>query len=307
MLSINKLLNPALIIPDLRAKTKEEAISTLVDRLFEVPEASGYRKTRKDVYGAVMERENVQTTGIGNEMAFPHARIEGWGKFAIAMAVNKEGLDFGSLDGKPVKVILLMVSSPDEPYIILQAMAAIVRVLSAINYDMSLFQQPAAAERILKMFEDADVIPPEQILARDIARPVINSVKLETSVEDATRMMHLKQADILPVVDENNVYRGEISCLDIFEYGMPDFFKQLNTISFVRHIDPFERYFRIKRNLKVRDIFTGTEPIRSGRTLIEIIFDMTVKHKAKLFVVNDEGVLEGLIDRFCIIDKILFF
>ena len=89
------------------------------------------------------------------------------------------------------------------------------------------------------------------------------------------------------------------------QYGMPDFFKQLNTISFVRHIDPFEKYFKIKRDLKVRDVFADdSKPIQKDSTLIEVIFEMTVKNKSKLFMVDEDGTLAGVIDRFCIIDKI---
>lgn len=308
MIDISKYLNSEAIIPDLKARTKEEAIRALVEKIFESKLAGDCPIDREEACEEVIKRENLQTTGIGNGLAFPHARIEGWGDFAVAMARSEEGIDFTSIDGKPAKFIFLLISSPDEPYIILQTMSAIIRFLSDMGHGENILENPVKIQEILQRFFDKDIEATEHILARDIARPVMNCVSLDTSVEEATRTMHLHRRDILPVVDKNNKFCGEISCCEIFEYGMPDFFKQLNTISFVRHIDPFEKYFKIKRDLKVRDVFTdGSKPMQKDSTLIEIIFEMTVKNKSKLFMVEEDGTLAGIIDRFCIIDKILFF
>lgn len=308
MIDISKYLNSESIIPDLKAKTKEEAIRALVDRVFEDESAQGRSLNREETYKEVIKRENLQTTGIGNGLAFPHARIEGWGDFAVAIARSEEGIDFTSIDAKPAKFIFLLISSPNEPYIILQTMSAIIRFLSDMGHGENILESPVKIQEILQRFFEKDIEATENILARDIARPVMNYVSLETSIEEVTRTMHLQRRDILPVVDDNNKFCGEISCCEIFKYGMPDFFKQLNTISFVRHIDPFEKYFKIKRDLKVRDVFTeGSKPMQKDSTLIEIIFEMTVKNKSKLFMVEEDGTLAGIIDRFCIIDKILFF
>ena len=308
MIDISKHLNSESIISDLQAQTKEDVIRVMVDKIFESEPVRKYPLGRDEVCAAIIKRENLQSTGIGNELAFPHARIEGWGNFAMSMAVSKEGIEFASIDGKPAKFIFLLISSPDEPYVILQTMSAIIRFLSDMGHGANIVEKPIKIKDILEKFLEKDIEASEQILARDIVRPEMNSVSLETSVEEVTRTMHLKRLDILPVVDNDNRFCGEISCCEIFRYGMPDFFKQLNTISFVRHIDPFEQYFRIKRDLKVKDIFTaGAKPMQKDDTLLEIIFEMTVNQKTKLFMVEEDGTLAGVIDRFCIIDKILFF
>ena len=308
MVDISKYINSESIIPDIKVKTKEEAIQILVDKIFDGKLDRECSLERHQVSQAVIKREHLQTTGIGNGLAFPHARIEGWGDLEIAIAVSKEGIDFGSFDGEPVRFIFLLISSPEKPYIVLQTMSAIIRFLNDISDEGKMLEDPVKIQRNLERFLKCDIKTTEQILAQDIARPVLDYVRLETSIEEVTRKMHLKLRDVLPVVDENNKFCGEITCLDIFEYGMPAFFKQLNTVSFVKHIDPFEKYFRIKRDLKVKDVFReGSRLIEKDSTLLEIIFEMTVKQKSKLFMVDKEGILAGVIDRFCIIDKILFF
>jgi len=308
MINIQDFLSSNLIMPDLKVDTREEAIRALIDKIFEGKPKHTYHLSRENVYEAVMERENLQTTGIGNGLAFPHARIEGWGKFEVAMAISRKGIDFSSLDSAPVNFVFLMISSPEEPYVILQAMSTVIRFLSEMKQGEGLLKSSLTVNEILLRFKEAGIDATEGILAQDIARPAAEVVTLDTSIEDVTRTMHLKRFDILPVVDDAGKFQGEISCLDIFQYGMPDFFKQLSTISFVKHIDPFEKYFRIKGDLKVKDlVLRGPSPVKRDRTLLEVIFEMTVKQKSKLFVVEDDGTLSGVIDRFCIIDKILFF
>lgn len=308
MIDITKYLNADLIIHDLGNCTREEAIEALVDKIFQGGNVSEYPLDEKNTFNAVMERENQQTTGIGNGLAFPHARIEGWNTFSIAMGISREGIEFDSLDKAPVNYVSLLISSHEEPYIILQTMSTLIRILVEDGYSKKILDEGFTSQDILNALKKVGESEEEQILASDLIRPLIDYVGLNTSVEEAARKMHLDHFDILPVIDDAGKYRGEVSCLDIFKYGMPDFFNNLNTVSFVRHIDPFEKYFRIKGDLTVKDIYKeGTSAISKDATLLEIIFEMTVKNKSKLFVVEEERTLLGVIDRFCVIDKILFF
>ncbi|MFH1837258.1 MAG: PTS sugar transporter subunit IIA [Candidatus Omnitrophota bacterium] len=308
MIDINKYVKEDHIIPDLAGVSKEEAIKRLVRVIFEGKDVPVQPIDQEHAIEAVLKREELQSTGVGDGIAFPHARISGWKEMSMAVGISREGINFGSIDDKPVNLIFLFMSPEEEPYIILQAMATISRVVTESKIADKILRGNISKEWIIEEFNRIKIKPTEQILASDIARPVVNFAKLNNPIEEATRTMHLNRLDILPVLNEKDEYCGEISCLDIFEYGMPDFFKQLNTVSFVKHIDPFEKYFKIKGDLKVSDFYKeGGSSIKDNATLLEIIFDMTVKKRSKLFVVKENGKLAGVIDRFCIIDKVLFF
>ncbi|MBN2209813.1 MAG: PTS sugar transporter subunit IIA [Sedimentisphaerales bacterium] len=56
----------------------------------------------------ILDREQLNTTGIGQCVAIPHARTEAVSDFAVAIGVCREGLDFGSLDHQPVRLIILL-------------------------------------------------------------------------------------------------------------------------------------------------------------------------------------------------------
>jgi len=304
MINLSQYINENSIIPALSVNTKEEAIAALIQKAYAGGQITNGTVSENEACAAVLQREQLKSTGIGKEMAFPHARIKGWGGLTVVVATCEEGIDFSSIDEKPVKCIFLMISSTEESYIILQAMSAIIRLFTETRR-----KEPSINfTDFLKKIPGDDIKASKHLTAKDISRPVENYVELETSLETVTRMMHFKRESVLPVVDKNHKLCGEISCYSIFDYGMPDFFKQLNTISFVRHIDPFEKYFKLQKNLTVKDVLTKEiRPVKEDATIAEIVFEMTVKKTSKLFIVNDAGALTGVIDRFSIVDQILFF
>jgi len=296
-----------MMIRKLPVCNKLEAIKILVKEVFASEKANIGGLNEKEIYENIVSRENMSTTGIGFGIAIPHSRIEGWGRFILAVGVSYDGIDFDSMDKGKAKIVFLMISSADEPYVILQTTAVIIKFLEKQGgVEVFLKKYPIfnrAKDKLSALCMDTD----EHILAKDVIRPVQACVNLNDSIETATRLMHLKHFDVLPVVDDDYNFCGQLTCLDIFQYGMPNFFNNLKTISFVRHLDPFEKYFRIHRSLKVSNFYKQTEPINQNKTLLEIIFELSIKKRSKLFVTNEHNKLIGVIDRFTIIDKILVF
>ncbi len=307
MKSINEYIDDRLIISDISAETKEEALRALVDRIFEVrPEIFSGDFAASDLYGQVLERENIQTTGMGNGIAFPHARIADFNDFVLAIGISKNGIDWKSRDDKPCHRICLMFSPILKPYLILQMMSVLASFMCEPE-NINRLTCDLSSKQIAELIKESTLVTTKMVLARDIMHPVLKTVQLETSIEEATHMMHLNRLDILPVIDDTDTLLGEISCMDIFKYGIPDFFSQLQTISFMRNLDPFEKYFKLKKDLKVRDIYSpDVNVIPKEATLMEMIFEMTTKNKLKLFVVDSDKLI-GAVDRYSIIDKILFF
>ncbi|MDD5326827.1 MAG: PTS sugar transporter subunit IIA [Phycisphaerae bacterium] len=307
MIEIGKYIRPELIIPELKCKTKQDAIEQLVTRMFYAhnPIAFGGLNLQQ-VLDEVIKRENIHTTGLGNGLAYPHARIEQCSDLVLAIGICKDGVDFNSLDGQLCNIICLMISPARQPYIILQTMAAMSRFF--INPDNAeKLKTESSPQRIAEMLRTSAPATGKTVLARDIMQPVNKLVRLDTSIEETTRIMHLNHLDVLPVVDSENRFCGEISCLKIFTYGIPDFFSQLQTVSFVKNLDPFEKYFKFRKDLKVGDLYEpGSSPVHKDTTLVEVIFQMTTKNKPELYVLDDNKLI-GTIDRFSIIDRVLFF
>ena len=306
-IDVSRYIDQKRIIPDLTAQTRQQAIRILVDKIFETDRKLFEADLTSDyIYNKVIERENIQTTGLGNGIAFPHARLQDCTDLVLAVGVSKTGIDFDSFDRQPCNIICLLISPERKPYLNLQMMALLARFL-ADEQNIEQIKNCFSAEKIVHFLKNSVPATAKTILARDLMKPPKKTVLLDTSLEKTTQMMHLYQLETLPVVNKENVFFGEISCLNVFAYGVPEFFRQLQTVSFVKYLDPFEKYFRVRHGLTVKDLYDhDVHAISPDTTLMEIIFEMTAKNRSHLFVIEN-GKLIGVINRFSIIDRILFF
>jgi len=119
------IIVPDAMVPSLAATTRDEAITELIGALAEAGAIA--TDTVQDVTAALLAREAQATTGIGNGVAFPHARIKGIKEPVGAIGCSAEGIDFNSLDGKPVNMVVLLLSNPEDPAEHLEAMEAVFR------------------------------------------------------------------------------------------------------------------------------------------------------------------------------------
>lgn len=119
------LLDCATVKVDLASSDKEEAIEELLDLLVRADRVDD----REGVFDAVMAREAQQTTGIGSGIGVPHAKHESIQTLTAAMGISRDGIEFDSVDGKPVKVVFLILARVDDPGPHIQALAEIARLL----------------------------------------------------------------------------------------------------------------------------------------------------------------------------------
>jgi len=61
----------------------------------------------------VLDREAIQTTGLGRGVAIPHGRSDNITGVTAALGISRSGLDFESIDGLPVSLVFLILSSED--------------------------------------------------------------------------------------------------------------------------------------------------------------------------------------------------
>ncbi|MBX3200650.1 MAG: cation:proton antiporter [Labilithrix sp.] len=83
---------------------------------------------------SVLERELVAATGLGDDVAIPHAPVEGLGKPVVALGLSRGGIDFDAPDGRPARIVFLLLLPP-------RAYDDEVRVLAALS--RSVFDQTA--------------------------------------------------------------------------------------------------------------------------------------------------------------------
>ena len=86
------------------------------------------------VLDAVLERERVMSTGMGDGVAIPHAKTEGVKELIAAFGITKQDVDFESIDGKPVRLIFLLVGPIDQTGPHLKALSRISRLMHRVEF-----------------------------------------------------------------------------------------------------------------------------------------------------------------------------
>jgi len=301
-------LNNKCIIPNIKGKDKQTVISEMVDYLYTNDKLGQETLSRDSIIQHLMDREAELTTGIGEGFAFPHARLKGLDGVYFSIGISQEGVEFASLDHKPVYFVVMTLVDRTNPNALLKVRAAIMRFLMSGNVKEKLLNNPTETE-IEKILASSNLEIDLEVTAQDIMSPQIGSISPTLSIKDAARELHRHHVDSLPIIDDNKKFLGELTCLDLFRYGLPDFFNSLHVISFVKHMNPFEKYFQVDDSMTVQELLktktdTKAPTIESNATLMEIIFAMTVDKHEQLYVV-EQGTLRGILDRYSIIDKIL--
>lgn len=106
---ISELLQKESIALGRKPQDKADAIGQMVELLAK----SGSLEDKKKFKQAILERERLSTTGIGEGIAIPHGKSSAVKRAALAAMVVPQGVDFASADGAPVH-LLFMIAVPEE-------------------------------------------------------------------------------------------------------------------------------------------------------------------------------------------------
>jgi fructose-specific phosphotransferase system IIA component len=145
------LLSGKVIRVPLRQTEKNKIIEELVDIL-----AAAKKLNNRDMaLQAVLDREQVMSTGMGEGVAIPHAKTDAVTHLAAAFGVTKTEVDFQAIDEKPVRLVFLLVGpvEPTGPH--LQALSRISRLMHRQEFREKLIAARNSHE-ILKEIENEE-------------------------------------------------------------------------------------------------------------------------------------------------------
>lgn len=124
-MKITEFLDKQGIKIGIAATEKEDALGELVDVLAEIKEIGD----KKNIVKALIERESLGSTGIGQGIAIPHGKSDRVKDIVAILGISKKGVNFEALDGEPVYIFFLLVAPKDTAGPHLKALAQISRLL----------------------------------------------------------------------------------------------------------------------------------------------------------------------------------
>ena len=96
----------------LKGKNKESVLKELAALAAGSETLSGYSK--EELYLKLQDRENQGSTGFGDSIAIPHARLENINSFIVYIAIHKKGVDFSALDGKKSHIFVVIFGPAEQ-------------------------------------------------------------------------------------------------------------------------------------------------------------------------------------------------
>ncbi len=150
-MKITEFLVPEAIIPSLRSTDKESVVKEMVEALTK----AGQVKNSAHAVEVLLEREKLGSTGIGQNIAVPHAKSEEVKNLALGVGISEKGVDFDALDGDPVNIIFMVLAPIDATGLHLKVLARIARLLKDKVFRNSL-RSCKTAQNIYETIKEED-------------------------------------------------------------------------------------------------------------------------------------------------------
>jgi len=129
-MKLTRYIRPDCFIHDLTERTREDALRRMIHEAF----GKGLIRSEEAIFGRLMERESIQTTAVGNGIAIPHCFTDEISDLVIIVARAPGGLEFDSFDGKPTRVVFLLMGNRQEHSLHLKALARIARLIKSTRF-----------------------------------------------------------------------------------------------------------------------------------------------------------------------------
>ncbi|MHC5037739.1 MAG: PTS sugar transporter subunit IIA [Planctomycetota bacterium] len=141
-MKLSEYLPEASIKIPLESRTKEGIVRELIDLL---PLLGGVEE-KEAIFRSVMAREKEMSTGVGNGIALPHGTVPIEKIVVASMGILEDPIEFGAIDGEPVRLVFLIVADDSHPSHNLEALASVARALHDADFREALAESKSPAE-----------------------------------------------------------------------------------------------------------------------------------------------------------------
>jgi len=154
-MQMDQIFKIGFLTENMLAKTKTEALEELVNTLIK----SGLKLDSAKVIEVLQQREKLGSTGIGDGLAIPHGKIPSLDEIVVAFGRSKKGVDFDSLDGKPVHIFFLLLAPENSVGQHLKALARISKMLKKANFRQKLIETDSKSDLYKLIIEQNETCP----------------------------------------------------------------------------------------------------------------------------------------------------
>lgn len=244
---ISDVLREPNIICDLSARTRDEAIDLLLERLHQ--NEGGF--DRDSARTEILNREKAGSTIIHPGVALPHARLDDLDRMKLAVGLSTRGVDFLSPESGPVHVIFLILTPKTEPGAYLQFLAALTRTLSALK-EIGILVGCATPAELCGLLAGGAHLPPF-LSAAHVMNPQPVTLLESDHLGRVLDVFCVNRLLDIPVVDEQGDVRGVVSLEDVLGLSLPEHVRWVEDLTPILHFEPFADLLRKSRETRLAD------------------------------------------------------
>lgn len=139
---ITNLMSEALVVPEIKAVNRDEALREMVDHL---AAHAPFVIDPELTLARLLDRERLASTAVGHGIAIPHAKLPNIGSAVACLGRSPSGVEFGSKDGAPTRILLAILAPEGNAGLHLKALARASRLLMDASFRSAVLETGDAA------------------------------------------------------------------------------------------------------------------------------------------------------------------
>jgi PTS system nitrogen regulatory IIA component len=298
-MKLSSLLIPELVILKTSCKTKDELIDALIREIYRTRQPISLPEPY--VRSAISDRENLGGTVFPTGLATPHARLENFQDLLIVIGVPVKPVVFEDI---PIHIMALMLTSQSASPLYLNTLSAFIK-LSQDTELVTRLCRSSNPQDFIQIIKDRHIEVTQELLVGSIMQQRFISLHPDNTIKEAADLFYKNHVSYLPVLDSQGTFVGELTVLDLFAVGIPDYAIKLENLQFLRRFEPFEELLKNENRIKVQQVMKQvTLTIEEHAPVVEGIMQFVRSNRRYIPVVK-QGKLTGVVSYMDILHKVL--
>ncbi|MCB5258799.1 MAG: CBS domain-containing protein [Candidatus Cloacimonadaceae bacterium] len=293
-------LDPRTIVFEQRILTREQIYRDIIERisLFHKDILSNYDD---NLLKAILDREKEAPMVYPSGIAIPHIRLDGLADTLIGMTFLQTPLNY---NGIKVNWIVMIFTDKTSSKIYLNIVAALLK----ISQDSEIMNQLRSFNdgiEVINYLRQCKITVGQELSVADLMVKNPVCIQSDDTLSKINSLMNEFNISLVPVVDENGNYVGEVDILNVLKVGMPDYLMMIDDITFLRSYEPLESLFEKEEIVKAGEIMQKNARVLSPTTsIVETVYYM-IKENKRHFCIVEKGYLVGIITAMDIFRKVI--
>lgn len=302
-MKLSSLLNQNLIFFNLEGSNRSELYTNLLTKMSRV-----VRLPLSPAVAAreMIEREEAHGITYDTGLAFPHMRHAELQDLDIGIGILKTPVKLQENDKAETRLIICCTISETTSAIYLKALAAFSKYLLTHPDGMDKLVSSQTPQGFINTLNAEKVEVKHTLTAEDVMLKNPRVVKPEDTLSSALDILAEEKRREIPVVDDNGIIQGIISCEDIIRRAIPEYIMMLENLTFINQFEPFEALLKEERKLLVKDVMTELHyTVAPDVPLFQLTVNIVKNALPSLMVVGKDRKLLGVITYIELVTNVL--